>query len=449
MKRAIGIDILEDRVCAIQMARTRGRICVERFVCYPLRRSTDQPSSILDTLTNVHNLDNKCKLAIAIRPDWVYYRTHDDKQDLAGQFPIPAAQLVTATYGRAARLVVGTARSYIEQTVKIIPESRLMVMEAGAFAVWNAVKVSHPAAAKGRVVVVHLHGSSLYIILAEGGQVVYVRSLPWTNAGFKADGLIWQVQKTYQRHFHSDMADARIYIGALGQDHGRFVDAVKATVIDPAWGIKGNCPVPPEGLVALGLGIRLLLPRTNGVDLLTARAKVGPDRLSIKRDLVACGLLAFIIMVTILANLWRIKVELADRSSQLDKKILAMLPRGFNKQAHALMPSLVLRRLQQIEDERAAMLDWWLDKVDLLQVWERIAATRDGIDRIGIEQLVIDQRQVLIQGRAASADQLARWAEMLKVIGKVRLSSDQQDASGAVLFNILIELDQVPSHGKV
>jgi len=444
MKKAIGIEILEDSIRIVQMVRDRRCLLVEKAAVCPMRRSTDQPAEILSQIGTSAGLDVTSPVAVALAPQQVYYRPSPLWRIPPDAIPIPADQLVMASCVQQDRsMTVATARSSLEGLLKVAHWARIALIDAPAFAIWAALLANHPQAAKGRVVVCHLAGSYLTILCGQDGQLVYVRNTPWARDGAMT-GLAGLIGATYQRAFGGPVQqDAVVYLGSWAVDRSSVTRAIELELglrtvqIDLAARVVWEKASPrPELLVAEGLALRLLVPTARGVNLIAADRQ--DHRVQIRKEIQLCGVLVMLVMLGILAGLLLQRASLRSDHARITQRIQSVLDLGLaDRVAWAKTGPFALRLVDQRLHDQTLLMDWQQGRLGPLVVLEQIARSRHGLAGIVVQRIRIDRDGLSIYCRCPSSSQLDQWKQRLHVLpGLGRLRVDpvgDADAAGFVI----------------
>jgi len=483
-KRAIGIDLGPQHCRAVQMVREGDRLRVEKACAAPVRRSTDRHSEVLLDLAQRYGLDWRADTALALPAGSVFYRDlpsqdpildplrQGDGAALVDHIPVAAEDMLvricehpTLETDRPSVLVAVTSAAAVQTQIDLAGQVRPRLVETEAYALWNAVSTNHPEAGVGRAVIGYLEASHTTLVMAQSGQVVFVRSVPWTwspspaSPGQGEDPMADLIQATFQKVFGCGIeADSTVYLASgdgpslaaacAGLRQALGVPVVQtdpyARVLPPEDGSRTT-----EILVAQGLAIRALAPRqTQGVDFL--RAEHGPQqaKASLRREWVLCATLACAIGLVWIIGLWTQRASLESRYTQVKAQMSDLFRKSLPGEKQTINPlAQVQKRLDQVKQEAHVLAP----SQGVLVVLERLGASRQGIDVV-LRDLLIDQDGVRMEGTCSSFEQVYQWQQRLKEVpqfARVQVEQPVRDPkTGQVSFTILIPSGPEEGHDR-
>jgi len=485
-KRAIGIDIGPHHIRAVQMTQDGDRLIAERVFAAPMRRSTDQPSDIMHSLASRHGFDWRADVAVAMPAGSVFYRDlavqtqvleqirHGDVTPLAESMPIPTDQMIAQICSqrpladdRHSILVAATTRTDLEDQLNLLAHVHPKLVDAEAFAIWNAVLGNYAQAQAGRVVAACVEASHLTLVFTQDGQVTFVRSIPW-NAGADQDTtdiLADSIQVTFQKVFGGPIDGAStVYLVAgeaapeaacqmLRQSLGCPVTAVDpfAKVVVPA-----DQSGPAEIAIAMGLAIRALAPRqTHGVDFLAVGTGVKRSKATLRREMALCGTLICAIGMVWLIGLWTQFSCLESHYSRIKGQMTDLFRKTLPEERHIVSPlAQVQQRLDRFQRDYRSLTELQRTEASPMVIMDRLGATRQDLADVLIHDLLITADQVRLKGSCRSFEQVYQWQRRLEAIQgftKVQVEQPTRDGqTGQVSFTILIGLtkEQEQDHDR-
>ena len=469
-KRSSGIDIGLHTVHAVQLARTGGRLRLEKAVQHPMRRRTDTPEEILACLVAKYGFERRAAAAAALAPQHLCHRTMDLQtalSDLQDEFPRESGQTLTdhpappAGTPPAAALLVAADRTEVQNRRSILHHARLRpeVLDSPVSALYAALTRSQPERFVLPTLLLYLNFDRALLAIVRGGEILKTRNIPLGLAsdpkdqGLDADAwplLLLEIKLTWQAAFQQDMPpDTQLVLtGPLAERtdlREKIAKELPGSVIpvDPFADLNTDTEVHPDSgfILAQGLALRALDPtHTCGVNFLRMIQDDPAAASNQKRQMILFAVLLVSLAAVWLAGLFLRLQRLESRYDRLKQEILAtaqtVLP-GISDIELAL--PMMIQHSRTLRNNPAGDFP---AAGSPLKIFAALAAHTPDSLGITIESLSIDPA-IRLAGTCPSFSALQEWKTHLEQvpwfrrvqIQKQNKISDRQE----VQFTLLIE----------
>ena len=201
-KRCIGIDFDSSGICAVQMARHGDRFRMEKVFSCPMRRDSDSPVQLLQSLVGRGGFDKRAAVAVSTSHNDIFFRTiqtgvsTDNSTDKTTEpqkntadrndFPIPAEQIITANCltgsglrSKKTTLEIAVSRKSLKRRIETVRQAQMRCehVDGPVFALYAALAVNHPEIACGTAIVVFSDHSHIIIAVTENKDILTVRNI--------------------------------------------------------------------------------------------------------------------------------------------------------------------------------------------------------------------------------------------------------------------------------
>jgi hypothetical protein len=351
-KRCIGIDFDSSGLCAVQMARNGDRFRMEKVFSCPMRRESDSPVQLLQSLLGRGGFDKRGAVAVSTSHNDIFFRTiqtgnSTDKTTetqkntaVRNDFPIPAEQIITANClpgsglrSKKTTLEIAVSRKSLNRRIDTVRQAQMRCehVDGPVFAVYAAVAVNHPEIACGTAIVVYSDHSHIIIAVTENNDILAVRNIP-NSGGAETDNgpdpdeiaslLLRETELTWRAAFGEKIPENTnlVLAGQISQDAEvisalRQALACRATVMNLSANIDCSdvSEMSYKYVIAQGLALRVLAPKdTIGINLIKAAREKTDKNIDIKKHVVVS-----LVLVAALAGVWL--TGLFVRKSRLEK----------------------------------------------------------------------------------------------------------------------------------
>lgn len=351
-KRCIGIDFDSFGLCAVQMARNGDRFRMEKVFSCPMRRESDSPVQLLQSLFGRGGFDKRGAVAVSMSHNGIFFRTiqnggstdktTETQKNTAARndFPISAEQIITANClpgsglrSRKTTLEIAVSRKSLNCRIETVRQAKMRCehVDGPVFAVYAAVAVNHPEIACGPAIVVYTDHSHIIIAVTENNDILAVRNIP-NSGGAETDNggdsdemaslLLRETELTWRAAFGKKIPENTnlVLAGQISQDAEvisalRQALACRATVMNLSANIDCSdvSEMSYKYVIAQGLALRVLSPRdTIGINLIKAARDKTNKNIDIKKHVVVS-----LVLVAALAGVWL--TGLFVRKSRLQK----------------------------------------------------------------------------------------------------------------------------------
>lgn len=479
-KRAIGIDIGRTHVHAVQVFRRQGRVCVEKILCRPMRRSDDSTEKLLASLVAEHRFDAQAPIAIAAPAEGLFIEhlacdPHQPetlretiKTALTENLPLPVDSVVadvcpTATLAPDAQImtVVAAQRTTRQQHQELTghtgrPAER---MDAAIFALAAVMLANYPDAALAPALIAYLNETHLIVGLLQEGHLVLTRNLPLTGLTEEASPTrcALEMELTWRRAFHQPLPPAtRLLLAACDAQHITLLERMaqplgcSITLANPLATLTCTAPHPGHQnyTLATGLALRALTPEIYpGVNLLKDPAQHQHHQQGQRRQVVMTAAL-----VTALILVWAVGLLVqqffAERTYRQAQKQITEVFNAALPGEPCLQPVEQLReKLKTLQQEYALLAPALAS--DPLTIMAALTDHTPLDLQVTIESFRIERGQIVLAARGPSFATPYQWQEHLQKVedftavtvgADARLLDDQR----GVGFSMTISLSAKP-----
>lgn len=497
-KRCIGIDVSPSHLRAVQVLQEAEGLCIDKVYSTKMRRSTDSPPDIIGSLITDHGFDAGAQVAISMPHDAVFFRNFEvdstglqqilelSQESTGGEghtaagsvcehgFPIEPDQAVVQVHShrrlegeKHSVLTAAVAADTLRQRVQVLAEAKRhpVLVDAPVFAIYSTVAVNHPEITTGTAIIAYLDESYLAFTVVQDNSILIVRNMPIAPVcpgdidSFEeraARMLTYEIQITWRKLFDKEIEqDTTVYLVTVANVSDELEAAIEEglrcqiTKVDPYSRIK--CVSRSNGgakiCLAEGLALRVLAPeQTAGVNFRDAEPEVTKTRVTVKKELAVCALLAAGIALVWLVGLFVRLSRLEARHARVENEIRQIFERTLPDERNMVNPLAQLEhRLQALRGNYA--LSGYINtaRTSPLEVLHVITTEGPSDQNIDIDSTLITADSVRLTGTAGSFDAVYKWREKLQQIPQFAAVDIQEGIhkdpeSGSVHFTILISL---------
>ena len=455
MKRGIGIEVGSSHLCAVQMLRIGKAFCIERVFRTQMRRGTDSPSDILQTLASKYGFNRRAAVGISIPNEAVFFRSAET--DLAGieqirasgssamgyDFPIDPDETVTQLYSyhpttaeKYSVLMTAVARESLRETFEVLLGSkmRLAVIDTAVFAIHSTVALNHPEVRTGAAIIAHVAESYLTLAVVQDNTILMVRNFPILDGSADntdadqqrvAQVLSLEAELMWRKLFEGEIEqDMRIYL-VTGNGNATGLKAAieehlqcRTIIVNPYAKVllKHLRRVPTDIFVAEGLALRALAPdKTKGVNFLEAdNADIRPA-LNVKREFAICTLLVAAIAIVSLIGLFMRLAHLESRYADVKNEMKEIFRRTLPEEKNIVNPLAQLeQKLQSLRKDCTLFGSLSGAGTGPLEVLHVIATSTPPELSVGLDDVLVTAESVRLTGTSQSFESVYNWQRLLR-----------------------------------
>lgn len=482
-KRAIGIDISNERLRIVQIAKDKDGFHLEKTISVSLRRSSDDPVEFFKTLHKEHGLNRKTPVALALPAASLCFRhTDQDKTEQRAQetgadwldeFPFSAETIVTdgCAYNhlpeqRQTYLMAATDQETITRQCEPLRQTgwNIQHIDVPILALHTLALHNHPDQTGKPALLIFEHDSHMDLLVFHAGEIIAIRSLPLPANTIEdpvekhANWLMCEMEMTWRMAFNEMIPPATPFItaGPIADDTlllKTLGDSLLLEVVclNPKDGITipEDSPITDDDLLAQALALRCLLEQSgstlNFQNVLTNNEKQRPQKLR-QPALVSLFLIAAI-GLTIFATFYAKRLVLENHHKQLKTQIrthfLNVKPNETNIVNEKAQLQTYLTSLQKQHQQLAASSKTGSTPLDILT---QINRQSTGIAGLTMNRIQINPENILIDARCKNTEQLNTWQKKLDNIESFasieRQSITPDKATDTVSFILQITLAQ-------
>ncbi len=450
-QRVIGIDVLHDCVRAVQMVRDKNNIHVEKAMVYPARRSSDEVKSILLSLTRRYGFDAKAEIAVALDYRHVFFKKwtfspdawesfqNGDTSELQGTFPLPSFELIVQTCDQQETedgheaVLTASSGPYVRERIQPLIEARLKptVVDSEILAVVDATQQAYREAVTGTAIILYCEDTHISLAITEKGHLRLIRntsvSLPAMETGETVYDLLIsllteQIQVSWERLRPDEGAiNAHLYLvldSPQAEDLAeRLTHELDCPVecVEPGkgWSLAADVKLESRLTVACGLAWRAL--NGHSVNFLSALPQITQQRTSLQREISICTLLVLACFVTWFGGMFLEMRSLQATRADIQTQIETTFKDAAPDEPVIVKPAAQLQqRLASVSSDHANMQAYDPDHPGLLSVLQVISNTLGPQSSIRLDDILITDDNVRLQGYCRETKDLFAWEKTLK-----------------------------------
>ena len=452
-KRCIGLDISSSSLRAVQVARQGEELHVERVFSKPMRRSTDSPVQMIQSLLAEHQFDKRAPAAVSMPHEQVFFTqltTHlaDIEQvrqviraSLEDDLPIPFEQIAADACGHRQLtdkdhcfMVAATRKAARHERLQSLSDAgiRCVLIDAAVFAVHEAVLRNHPEIKTGRALIVYVDESHLLLAVTEDGAVLLTRNLPLGpaakgrhQADSRSDLLLREIAITWHVAFLEKIPsqtnvfistaseESELTAGLTEQFNCRTVAVYSFVNAKCAAEVSANAGLSlAEGLALRGLAdtedssvFNLLRQETDNKD---KPAQTG-------KQILVFALLAAAIAATFLTGLFRRLSYLDKMHNQIKDEIRTVFRQVLPEEKNIVSaPAQLDEHLQELRSEYHSLKLVSTVGAGPLELLHTITARTTADLSINVNGITITDDTVRLMGNCDSYQTLHQWRKRLQ-----------------------------------
>ncbi len=208
VKRAIGIDLSDTHIRAVQMSRRAEVFHIEKAFYDDDPRHWETPSQWLQFLITEHDFARRATVAWSMPYDKLFFhRVQTDpadgdsandmyRADIEDDFPLPIEDTIADVVSQKTRtdpsneaIITAVSRSALQEQLVLTKatKARNTVFEAPIFAVYNSVALNHPDLLTAPAILLYTEAQRSLIAITDTHRVLGVRNLPNPGATLKEE----------------------------------------------------------------------------------------------------------------------------------------------------------------------------------------------------------------------------------------------------------------------
>lgn len=491
MKRWIGIDITEDRISAVQLCRSAGRLSLEHTGVQKISGDTSQEQdaeldlqAAIKTLVTQEGFDPRATVVAAMPSGRVYFhnfRSHfSNKEDfqrllkfeLEDDFPIRFDDLVVGICSRQKRneqehefLVAAVSRAELRDRTTTLVEAGLecSVVTADACALHMAAALNHDLTGKVPFLIIYMDGCRTILAISENNKLACVRYLNHQDFGAAsgtsaviASALMREIELTVSAMLQRGsvrpskilIADNNQVVNDLSEELAKESDC-EVAILNP----YSQIGRPPEqraedGLtIAIGLALMGAHKNSDTLDFLAADALKVDQRAKTKRSALVSGVLLAAIVAVLLANLFIQLATLKNERQRIKQQIRQVFVQTLPEERRIVKELAQLtERLNELKAEYTTLTTALGQTASPLRILQRVSEKITPDHNISVSMISITGESVVLGGTGIgfeSVDKLISTLNQIPEFEKVELeqkSIDFDPGSGKVPFSLSITL---------
>jgi len=423
--RSIGIDIAAGRIRAVQVARTRRGLTVERTHVAEAA-SPDAVAQVLGELATRHGFNRRARITTAMPHGTVCFRTvHSDVRErrrarqvirfhLEDDVPVPFDELVVDLCGPASDagdvLAAATSRTDLDRHVRLMADAGLTchAVDAAPCALLAAMNAGAPSDDSPRMLV-HVDGPTAVVAAAQSGRLVTARAVRLPEDGAAAV-LAREIDLTWHTAFRRAMTDETC-IAIVGDDRlaaqlaGELRRNVAQADYRPEIIWQTDAKPDPRYAVAVGLAVRALMPAERRLNFLSAGDANQPGPAGVRYQAMATAVLASAVAAVWCAGLFlrlgRMEGEYQRLKHEARRVFEQTLPGEKAVNELAQLEERVAAMCKQ-RDELAAITGTGATGVSPLEVIHRVSAAAPDDAGMRVSEMSVCGRTVRLAGTIGS-----------------------------------------------
>jgi type II secretion system protein L len=489
VKRWIGIDITEDRVSAVQLCRSGGKLSLERVGVQQIPSDTSsQQDSAPDLQTAIRALvkqegfEPRATVAAAMPSGRVFFHNFrtdlSNKQDLPkllkfeleDDFPIRFDELVVGVCSRQERnehehqlLVAAVSRSELRDRTKILTEAGLKcsVVTADACALHAAAALNQDLAGKAPFLIIYIDACRTILAISENNKLTYVRYLNHHDfaaasgtSAVTASALMREIELTARAASeHGDLQASKILIAGNSEVAARLSEELakestcEIAILNPYSQI-GRPPEPhaeDELTIAVGLALMGAHKSSDMLDFLAVDALKVDEREKTKRSALVSGVLLAAIVAVLLANLFIQLATLKNERQRIKQQIRQVFVQTLPEEQKIVKELAQLtEQLDKLRAEYTTLTTALGQTASPLRILQRISEEITPGQNISVSRISVTGESVALDGTAESFESVDNLISTLRRISEFdRIEPQDIDldtGSGSVRFSLEIAL---------
>ncbi|MFC1604214.1 type II secretion system protein GspL [Planctomycetota bacterium] len=483
MKRSVGIDISDKRICIVQLQQSRGGLSLERVFVRQLSNETSaKENSASDIRAAVKaaisegEFDTRVPVVVAMPYGTVFFckfRTgiSNDKDirqllkyEVEDDFPIPFDDLVVDTCGyhklkeHDLEFLVGAVnRSKLQDLVEVILEAGIdcSAVSADVCALHAVAALNCGPVGDTPSLVVYMDSCRTILVVIESNGLVCARHLTYGDSTeIDIPILRREIELTLRAISKSDnpvpsrilLSGTNELVCALSEELSQESDS-EIVKLDPLDQIKCSPQQQMDGELAIASGLALMgLNRSSkDLDFLAAdRAKAGRTAKT-KRSVLVFGFLFAAVAALLVAKIFIQLTVLEDKHERIKQEIREVFTQTLPEEKRIVNEfAQMTERFKELQEEYNTLSAEISGRVPSLIILQRISENITSDQNVSISGISIASESVRLSGIATSFESVDNLVGILRQISEfdsVELQNvDKDPASDRVRFRLLIAL---------
>lgn len=473
-KRAIGINLNNDRIDIVQIAKHRDGYRLEMTHSVPLRRESDDPAKILQSLAAEKKFDRKAPVTLALPSSALSYRhidqnkaeqrTEQSNANWLDEFPHDSDTIVTEGCAyqhlpnqQQTYLMAATDRNTMARHSEPIRHAgwNLQRLDAPLLAIHTLALTNHPDKTNQPAILLFADNDHLDILIFQQIEIITIRSLPWKGLSIEpslkqAELLIRELEMSWRMTFNETIPPSTpiIATGSINTDTTILQSLEENLLADVIQlnhhshlNISTDKSLPNDYLLAQGLALRGLTQESGqGMNFQNAQANIqnqNPTSLR-KPALVSLALVCAIVLTAItglLTQRYRLETHYQSLKTQIRTQFQESCPDETNIVNENAQLKTHLASLQK-KSQQLNLNHKTISPLDVMALINENSPTTLGIT---IDQLRINEQTILIDAHANQPEQITTWQHQLKKIEEFH-KIQRQDATNKVKGHFTLKI---------
>jgi len=364
IKRCIGIDLTQDNFHAVQISRKGDLFKMEKILHCPMRRTSDSPAELLQSLLRKHEFDCRATTAVAMSENNVFYHSvksrHNTPEKPGRHLPSSAGDICNVdlpiqkeqavidfcqqqniTQSPLAAIAASTEKDSINQRLDIFKKAGIRhdCLDTTAFALHASAVINHPRIRSSNSIILFSNNHSVIMVLSSQDEIIMARDMPTPDTpddNFEAETnafseLCREIDITWRRATDRNIPKNTVIIlaGKLSQQ-AEFRNILEKTlscttlILDPCAQISSLEPNSnnSEICIAQGLALRGLAPdKTQGINFLKVIRENIREKFNTKKEAYLCLALTLITILAYVTGLLVQKYRLENQYSKIKNEM--------------------------------------------------------------------------------------------------------------------------------
>lgn len=483
MKRSVGIDISEKRICIVKLQQSRSGLSLERIFVRQLPNETSaKEDSALDIQAAVKaaisegEFDTRVPVVVAMPYGKVFFckfRTdvsNDEdirqllKYEVEDDFPIPFDDLVVDTYGyhklkeHDLEFLVGAVNhSKLQNLVEVMHEAGVdcSAVSADVCALHAVAMLNHGPIGDAPSLLVFMDGHRTILEVIESNRPVCVRHLTCGDrTEIDIPILRREIELTLRAISNSDIpVPSRILLSGTNELVCALSDELlqesnyEIVKLNPLDQIKCSPQNQVDGelVIASGLALMGINKSDKDLDFLAAdRAKAGRTAKT-KRSVLVFGFLLAAVAVLSVANIFIQLIVLEGEHERIKQEIRQIFTQTLPEEKRIVNEFAQMdEKFKELQEEYNTLSAEISGRIPSLKILQHVSEKITPDQNVSVSGISINSESVRLSGITTSfesVDNVVRTLRQISEFGSVEIQNvDKDPTSDKVCFKLLIAL---------
>jgi len=485
VKRSIGIDFSENKICMVQLYHDRGKYILERSHVERMPKDiftketfSKENQATINNIINKGDLDAQAPVIINMPYNKVFFgriitdlSSYKDvrqllKFELEDDFPIPFDDLVAdiCSYRELNEqkrefLVGATSRSELQDRFQIMHEAgaECSMITTDICALFKIVEFNNEQIYNEPSLIIHMDVCRTILAISKKNRLLCVRYLNRFDATQNFVPILRQeIELTLRSISNSDIpVPSRILLSGTRELVHNFSEEFakennsEIVILDPFAQIKCSPEQQKdrEIIIALGLALIGINVKNKELNFLAADKAKANQTARTKQNAIAFISLLIVLVATFLFNLFSQLKALENENQQIERKMREVFIQTIPEEKRIVNElAQITEKFKALEDEYNIIANEVYSRAPALRILQCISETITPNQNISVSSISINTKSTQLNGVAPSFESLDNMVGILSKISEfdsVNIkNADIDTTNNRVRFSLLIKISE-------